>query len=228
MKTTKRFTKRVGIMVNILLSLLILFPGCTKQEADLRGSDGNFEGPIVLKSIHHEGTVQLQGFTRFAFYVVKERRYITDGYSIGNNFLTCNATLTFVDKQNFTMETEEYIPLEPPILYRKLSISGNITPSGQIKFFWPETWEELKGDFTGLEPRTNIVGQVMEHTGMLLSGPGISKNTLQYMGSFNGTKFFTKMHLTGIQTEPGSMPIFVPIIDGPVQINFMFDLEVSE
>jgi hypothetical protein len=126
------------------------------------------------------------------------------------------------------METEEYIPLETPILYRKLSISGKITQSGQIKYFWPETWLELKGDFSGLETKTNIVGQVMEHTGMLLSGPGISKNTLQYMGSFKDTKFFTKMHLTGIQTEPGSMPIFADIINGPVQINFMFDLDVSE
>jgi len=215
-------------MVTILLSLLILFPGCTKQEADPWGADGNFEGPTVLKSMHQEGTVNLQGFTRFAFYVVKEHRYITDGYSIGNNFLACYATLTFADKQNFTMETEEYIPLETPILYRKLSITGKITPSGQIKFFWPETWEELKGDFTGLETRTNIVGQVMEHTGMRLSGPGISKNTLQYMGSFDGTKFFTKMHLTGIQTEPGSFGPFINVVDGPILINYMFDLEVSE
>jgi len=228
MKAIKWFTKGYGIMIKILLPVLIISSGCTKQEAEPRGLNDTFNEQILKKGIPHEEIIQLQGFTRFAFYVVKEHRYITDGYSIGDNFLACYATLTFIDKQTFIMDTEEYIPMEPPILYRKISIRGEMTPGGQVKFYWPGSWHELKSDFSGLESRTNIVAQVTEHTGMILSGPGISKNTLLYMGSFDGEKLFADMHLTGIQTEPGTMPFLVDIIDGPVQINFMFDLEISE
>jgi len=192
------------------------------------GLNDSLNENVLKKDIAQEEIIHLQGYTRFAFFSVKEHSFITDGYSIGNNFLACYATLTFVDGQNFIMDTEEYIPMETPVLYRRLSINGKITPGGQVKFSWPETWFEMKGDFSGLEQRTDILAQVMEHTGMALSGPGISKNTLLYSGSFDGEKFFSDMHLTGLQEEPGTMPFLVEIVDGPVKINFMFDLEVSE
>ena len=166
--------------------------------------------------VPHEGTIQLEGFTRFAFYAAKEHLVITDGYTV--NFLECKAELIFSDKQNFVLNTEEWVP-GIMLLYRKLSIQGKMTPSGELKFTWPETWWELG------ETRSDILSQVRLHTGCQLSGQGINKDTLNYMGYFDGTNFFADMHILGDQVEPGTMPFFSVVMDGPIQINFIIDIE---
>ena len=174
----------------------------------------NQKAPIV-----NNGTVALQGFTRFAFSAPKEGVVITDGYT--QNFLECKAELVFGDNKTFVLNTEENVP-GLDWVYRKVSFSGKITPSGELKFSWPEKWFELFAE------RTDILSQVREHTGMELSGQGINKNTLIYMGSFRNGKFFADMHIMGIQKVPGTMDFFKEIVDGPVLINFMIDLEVAE
>jgi hypothetical protein len=65
-------------------------------------------------------------------------------------------------------------------------------------------------------------------TGMEISGQGINKNTLIYMGSFDGEKLFADMHFVGQQTVPGAMTFFAELVDGPVMINFMIDLTIAE
>lgn len=166
----------------------------------------------------HEGTFILKGFTRFAFYAQKENRFITDGYSM--NFLECTAELIFSDNQNFVLTTKEFIPDGSHLLYRELSIIGKITPGGELEYTWPDKWLELGGE------HSDMLGQFREHTGFILSDE-IIKNISKYKGSFDGNKFFAENHLVGYQEVPGGMPFFKEIVEGPIKINMMFDLEVS-
>jgi len=219
MKTLKRFL--------FLLASICLLLGCSKSD-QLSCNDLNTTNLNVINQkslVIHEGTINLQGFTRFAFYATKEGRAITNGYT--DNFLECTAELTFGDKQNFVLHTKEFLPFEvvpttPLTMYREITFNGKMTPSGQLKFTWPETWWEL-GSVRG-----DVLGQIREHTGMVISGQGINKNTLDYMGYFDGKKFFADMHIVGQQQVPGVMDWFKNIVDGPVLINFMIDLEVSD
>jgi len=211
----------------IFIAGICLLASCSKSDQfsddDLNAINLN---RIDSKSLAlHEGTVPLQGYTRFAFYLPKEGRYITDGYTM--NFLECEAELIFGEKQSFVLHTKEYVPTgamgnPEPIFYREISFTGQMSPSGQLKLTWPETWWEL-GTIRG-----DILSQVREHTGSDLSGQGINKNTLVYMGSFDANKFFADMHILGLQQVPGTMPFFAEIVDGPVMINFMIDLEIME
>ena len=168
-----------------------------------------------------EGTITLQGFTRFAFTAQKEGRIITDGYSM--NFLKCTAELTFNDKQNFVLSTKEFLP-DPPIVYREITFNGGMKPNGQLKYPWPETWFEL-GAKGKLQGKKDILTQVRAHTGMVIFGEGIYNNSLNYMGYFDGYKLFAHTHMVGLHKVPGEMDFFKILVDGPIMINFMIDLE---
>jgi hypothetical protein len=170
-----------------------------------------------------EGTVTLQGFKRFAFTALKESRIIVDGFTM--NFLICTAELTFNDKETFVLHTKEFIP-ETPILYREVYFKGEMAPNGLLKFTWPETWWEM--EFEGIwKERTGIFAQIRRHTGMVVFGQGISNNTLNYMGYFDGNKLFANMPAVGLPREPGQMELFKKLVEGPVMINFIFDLEIT-
>jgi hypothetical protein len=168
----------------------------------------------------HKGTLNLKGFTRFAFFAPKEGRIITDGYTV--NFLECTAELIFSDNQNFILKTKEFIPDDSHMFYRGMSIKGKITPNGGLKFSSPEKWIELG------EEHTDLPGQFKEHTGCVLSGEDIIKNIIEFRGIFDGTKFYAENHATVYQEAPGNMPFFAKIVDGPIKLNMVFDLEVSE
>ncbi len=209
------------LLVKNLLILLCLIPGCSKQDLAPENLNKNLNGMDQKNLIVHQGTIQMVGFTRFAFYVTKEDRYITDGYT--SNFLECKAELTFSSKMDFTLSTKEYVDMgDGPFLYREVNFQGKMTPSGQLNFNWPETWTEMGA------PCTDVLGQIGEHTGMDLSGQGVSKNTTVYKGSFDGNSFFADMNLIGKQKKPGTLPFLVDMVDGPVKINFMIDLEVVD
>lgn len=164
----------------------------------------------------------LSGFTRFAFTALKEGRIVTDGYSM--NFLECTAELTFIDKKNFVLHTKEFFPNSPK-MYREINFKGEMTPNGQLTFTWPETWLEMGMEGIWKE-RTEILSQVRGHTGMNIFGQGISNNTLNYMGYFDGKKLFADMPVVGLAKVPGEMDFFKKLVDGPVMINFMIDLDI--
>jgi hypothetical protein len=63
---------------------------------------------------------------------------------------------------------------------------------------------------------------------MNIFGHGISKNTLNYMGYFDGNKLFADMPVVGLAEVPGEMDFFKKLVDGPVMINFMIDLDISK
>ena len=79
-----------------------------------------------------------------------------------------------------------------------------------------------------LQRKKDILAQVRGHTGMALFGEGINKNTLNYMGYFDGNKLFAHTHIVGLHKMPGEMDFFKILMDGPIMINFMIDLEVQK
>ncbi len=175
----------------------------------------------VQSIVPHEGTLQLEGYTRFAFYVEREHAFITDGYTM--NYLECIAELTFTGGQSFVLHTQEFMPVEfGGGKYREIYFEGKMTPAGELKFEWPESWWEL-GTMRG-----GILAQVSDHTGCELSGQGINKGTLDYMGYFDGTNFFADMHIKGKQVQPGTLMFFTEMREGPIMINFMIDLQVVD
>lgn len=198
-----------------LIFLLIILPAIAFSQQNAKK-----ENNIVIP----KGAVTLQGFTRFAFTAQKESRIIADGYTL--NFLTCTAELTFSDKKNFVLHTKEFFP-GSPTMYREINFKGEMAPNGQLTFTWPETWYEMGMESIWKE-RTDALAQVRRHTGMKIFGQGISKNTLNYMGYFDGKKLFADMPLVGLAEVPGEMDFFKKLVDGPVMINFMFDLEITQ
>ena len=166
----------------------------------------------------------LSGFTRFAFIALKEGRIITDGYSM--NFLKCTAELTFSDQENFILLTKEFFP-DTLMIYREIKFKGEINPDNKLKLIWPITWVELGADGV-LQEKTEILNQIRKHTGMDIFGEGINMNTLNYMGYFDGNKLFAHTHMVGLHKKSGEMEFFKTIVDGPIVINFMIDLNISQ
>jgi hypothetical protein len=203
----------------ILTTLLVAATACD-QPPTSPDVDSQFSHGPALNG--HEGTIQLEGFTRFAFYVPKEHRFIADGYE--TTFLPCTAELTFDHDHGFLLHTKEYIAgTDPLMLYREVTFTGKMTPSGQLKFSWPATWLEFGA------VASDVLAEVRLHTGYALSGRGIKQNTLQYEGHFDGKALFAATHFIGKQEQPGVLPLFVEVVDSPAMVNFMIDLHtVSE
>ena len=142
------------------------------------------------------------------------------------------ADLSFTDKQNFVLNTTEYFDInDPHTLFRKISFKGKMTPGGQLKYTWPETWiEALNWETMELEnpPFANVVAQIRAHTGYVLSGPGVNKNTVNYTGSFDGTKFFADCHTNALQQAPGIMEPYNVIVAGPLIFSMSTELQVID
>jgi len=106
-----------------------------------------------------------------------------------------------------------------------------MTPSGQLKYTWPETWLELNFETVELEnpPFANVVAQIRAHTGHELSGPGVNKGTLNYTGFFDSTKFFADCHTNAMLQEPGIMgPPYDVVVVGPLIFSMSTELQVVD
>lgn len=215
-----------GFLFKVLVFLLVIVTGCTKDEFTPDNYSTNQNEMNFKSLIIYEGTFALDGFTRFDVYAQKEGLVITDGHV--DNFLACSAELILKDKKNFVLNTKEsfILPDGSQMLVREVSFIGKITPSGQLKFSWPETWIEYGP--TGAVVRTDVLAQLREHTGYnQISGPGIVNNTLNYKGNFDGNKFFAEMHIIGFQDQPGTLPFYFEVVDGPISLKFSIDLDLS-
>jgi len=210
-------------MIIVLSTLLISLIGCTKEDTDPTESDDQ----LNLKCrVVHEGTVNLEGFMRWYVYAKKEHKLIVDPALM---FTLCTAELTFNDKQNFTLHTRETIPLDPPVFFREMTIKGKMTPGGVLKFTWPETWMELNWVTMEVEktPYSNVVEQIRAHTGYKLFGPGVNMGTVNYLGFFDGTKFFAACHAIGFQQEPGPTGTpYAELVTGPIIFSMSTELQV--
>ncbi|MDX2414188.1 MAG: hypothetical protein QNK33_03260 [Bacteroidales bacterium] len=211
-----------GLLCTILIMLLAFAIACTKEDL-VPDNDNNKQYKMKSKTLAiKKGTTTLEGFTRFDVYAKKEHKVITDGHI--NNFLACTAELIFTGKHNFVLNTQEsfILPDGSQMMIREISFNGMITPSGKLKFSWPETWFEMG------EEITDVLGHMNLHMGYIFHGPGVNKNTLNYKGYFDGEKFFAEMHLIGFQEKPGTIPFYFELVDGPIAINFSIELEVSD
>jgi hypothetical protein len=168
-------------------------------------------------------TYQLKGITGFGFYSAKEHKVLADPYV---NTCDCTAELTLGDNQSFVLHTQEFIF---GIMYREIYFNGKMTPGGEVKFSWPMTFKEF--DFVVNEYVVKDVGPLPEiklHTGCVLFGAGINKNTLDYQGYFRKSKFFADANFMGIQKVPGELGFNTEIVPGITMIRFLIDLEVSD
>ena len=93
MKTQKKLFQRTGRVILTLFLLSAIIFACNDEIVETENWQQERSEMQLKSKVIREGTVQLEGFTRFAFYVKNERYYITDGYT--SNFLKCEATLTF-------------------------------------------------------------------------------------------------------------------------------------
>ena len=202
---------------------ICLLASCSKSDLfsgnDFNASnsdDMNLKGLAVssVKSLPDE--ICLNGTSNFDVYAPKEGRVVVDPAQM---YLNVEATLTHVEGQNYLLNTTEILPPEAggPMVYRIIDWEVKISEGGAVKFSWPETWWELGVD------RGDILGQVLDHTGCILHGPGINKESIAYNGYFDGISFYAAMHLTGEQVQEPTMPVYAEI-DGPVKLVFSMTL----
>jgi hypothetical protein len=223
MKTFNHFSKEYGLLMKGLFLLLVFIIGCTKDEIEPVGYNDNLNETNCNSVVNNKGTIHLKGITGFGFYSAKEHKVLADPYK---NTCECTAELTFSGKQNFVLHTQEFTF---GIMYREISFNGKMTHGGELKFSWPYSFTEF--NFVTNQYEIVNVGPLPEiklHTGCVLYGPGINKNTLDYKGYFRRNKFFADTHFVGIQKVPGQIPFLSTIVDGPIMINFLIDLEVSD
>ena len=240
MKTKISVIKSIGKVLFAILFLFVLTPACIEySESELM--DQEIYNQLLKSKIIPESSVQLKGFSRMAYFKKVENEFIFDelsgtyydGYE--NNFLISDAVLTFGEGMSFELSSTDYVDfdLDPEtvtdrLLFRKITFKGKITPSGQLKFTWPDKW--LQFDFvTGdLAETEDILGQIALHTGFTLSGPGITANTIMLTGNFDGDKLFAEIKLNGLQEQPGIYNPFNVVIQGPVLVNPILEMEVMD
>jgi hypothetical protein len=228
MKTLNLFSHVWRLMILVLSTLLISLTGCTKQGPDPTGLSDELNDTKLKSFVAHEGTVNLQGYMRWYVYAKKEHKLIVDPTMM---YTMCTAELTFTGDQNFILNTTEIVDMGyGPFLFRQISFRGMMSPGGELKFTWPETWLEFNGS-PDLQPAPypNLVAQVRAHTGYELSGPGVNNGTLNYNGFFDGTKFFADCHANAFQMEPGIMGApYDVVVDGPIIFSMITELVVVD
>ncbi len=161
--------------------------------------------------------VNLEGFTLFDIYAVKEKFAI-----VSNDWMRaeCKATLIHVEGQDYILNTKEYFG---DFMFRELNYNIKMTPSGVVTCSWPVPYE-VNEDGVIFH---NVIEQMEYHTGYELSGPGVSSGTAIYKGSFDGNRFYVVTNLQARQVKPGSMEPYNVMVDGPIRVNFGIELFVT-
>lgn len=213
----------------LLASMAFVLAGCSDDLAQAVGPTSQSDLSSTLSKVvpRADGTITLHGFVRWDVYGRKEHKVIVDPMDM---FTLCVAELTFKGQQNFELLTREYFEEGGPV-FREILFKGMMTPSSQLRFTWPETWLEVSNwETMVLEPAAypNVVAQIRAHTGYNLNGAGINKNTVDLVGSFDGTTFYADFRVVGFQEEPGAMgPPYDVVVEGPIAFSVIFDLNVT-
>jgi hypothetical protein len=213
----------------LMASMAFVLLGCSDDPTSTVGPISQPDHSSALSKVvpRGDGTITLQGFVRWDVYGRKAHKVIVDPTEM---YTLCAAELTFKDQQNFELLTKEFFEEGGPV-FREILFKGTMTPSGQLKYAWPETWLEVGNwETMVLEPAQypNVVAQIRSHTGYELSGPGINKNTVNFVGSFDGNNFYADFRVVGFQVEPGAMgPPYDVVVDGPIAFSVMFDLKLT-
>jgi len=204
----------------LIAGISMLF-ACSKSD-QFMGDDINTSN---LNSIDQKGLVAVEdeicfeGTSNFYCFASKEGRLVVNPDEM---FLLVEAKLTHVKGQNYLLTTNEIMPPPMgPFLYRTIVWDVKMSAGGVVMMSWPEKWWEL---YAGPEGE-NVVGQVLRHTGCIITGPGVNKGTLDYNGKFDGVNFYAATHFTGQQVQDPEMDIYVGI-DGPAK--FVFSMTLSK
>lgn len=172
-----------------------------------------------MKTEIQQGTIHLKGFTRFNVYATEPHRVIVDPEQM---FLICEAELTFTDSQSFVVTTRDFMPAadgNPPALYRVAIFEGKMSPDGQVKYSWPESWWEPGATMHDLPAIINL------HTGYVFSGPDTNKKTVEFSGNFDGVHFNAGCKVNAIQEKPGSFPAYQEVVEGPIMFCISIELQ---
>ena len=203
-------------------SALMLLCACEKQDpAGTDPQDMTQDGSLALKSGAPiiETPLELTGISRFYAYSVIEDRFIKSPDEGGPDV---SAVLTHKQGHDYLLVTTETVPMLP-FPYRIMHIDMKITPGGVVMFSWPDEWVQLQ------MPDADIVEQVKFDMGYEITGSGINKGTVNFKGTFDGERLVALSHFMGKQVQPGNFaPWFTEIVDGPIKVEFLFDLTVDD
>lgn len=212
------------MMANLAFVLL----GCSDDSSSPVDPTSQPNSSSALLKVVPRADIALQGFMRWDVYGKREHTVIVDPTQM---YTLCAAELNFTDKQNFVLHTMESFDNGDgtQTLFREIVFNGTMTPSGQLKFTWPESWREMNWDTGAIEPSAypTVVAQIRAHTGYNLTGPGVNKSTVNFVGSFDGNKFLADCHVIGFQEEPGMMAPYDVVVHGPIAFNMSIELNVS-
>lgn len=212
MENILNFLKKMKVdkrLCGLLLALLIV-AGCSEKEDNpipaTEGLNTTFsDASARLLDLPEE--LQLEGVTTFYIYAEKEKLEIANASSL------CLATLTHVEDQQYTLETEEFMPgaTDP---FRTLTWEVKMTPSGVLDFVWPDA---------------NDIALLEMLTGYSLRGPGANTGSEEYHGKFDGARLLASTHLIGQQLQLGLIPPFSDrMVEGPIMLEFGIDLTVVD
>ena len=195
---------------------ICLLIGCSKSEQfsgdDLNVTNLNKMNPKSFVAVSDK--VCFEGNSYFYCYAPKEGRLVVNP---DEWYLPVTATLTRVEGQNYLLTTTEF--WTPEVAYRITEWDVKISAGGVVMFSWPQSW------FEGvvIHGSENVVGQVLRHTGCIITGPGVNKGTLDYNGNFDGVNFYAATHFTGQQVQVPEMDVYAGI-NGPAQFVFSMAL----
>jgi len=219
MKAHDNLFKGCRLFISILFVAVLFIFGCSKQEMTPLASDGDLD-QINFKSMPIiNGEVCLNGTSNFDVYSAKLSKVIVDPEQM---FLIMEAKLKHIEGKNYLLTTSEYMPTENgPMLYRIFDFDVKISEGGVVKFTYPETWWELG------ENRNDILGQFLDHTGCMAYGAGVNKETLNWMGSFDGENFFASTNFMAKQVQDPMMDVYNGL-DGPIKFEFSMTLSITD
>jgi len=174
-------------------------------------------------------TIPLQGFSRFHVYSMKEFRAIFDP---SDTYTICTAELLIKDKHDVVLHATEAFDNGDgtKTIFREAYYKGNLAPNGRLELTWPEKWLEMNWATGNMEPAAypNVVAQIEGETGYEIFGPAIEKNTVLFVGTFDGQKLFAGYQVFAFQKQPGAMgPPYDVVVDGPIFFSMWFDLQAS-
>jgi hypothetical protein len=221
MKKINYFLAGIGIV-------LVTIVACEKSaiEIDELSLFQDEHSIISNKQIVFDSPILLSGETHGFSYAVKEHRVVVPWEE---DKLICEATLTKVKGQNYVLETKEFANFGWGVFqFREYNIDVKITPSGIVSFSLPEIWRQFvypPGELS--YDHDTLLNLFYSWTGCVPFGSGINKGTWNYKGYFDGTTFYAKSNFSAKQEMEGESPDYKnPLIDGPVQFEYSFELEV--
>jgi hypothetical protein len=214
----KKLKKSIGLLLVMLLAM-----ACSKEEILIPPGE-ELSDAVKKSAVAIETPVEFSGWSNYKAIVPRT------GTTIDIGGLECVATLYEDDGQWYVLDLTEIIV--PGVVERHVDFPIKISKGGAVKGYWPETWYDW-GNLPsgGGDPNTDVVPLISGHVGCDLHGPGISKGTINFTGTFDGANLDFVFRFNGM--DNGIESTYGPDspwndIDGPAIFKFSFELETCE